>query len=119
MLSIALGVPQHLPPPGTIPGDPVRTFFPHCLGGMENATKFHSDLAFLLVSLEKAIADEIVSGLAMVWVHPYQACIPTLDDAVKKLTLLTTSHENWAYIFVQLNKDANMFPSLRKVTLVL
>ena len=49
-------------------------------------------------------------GLAVVWVHPYQACIPTLNGAVKKLTLLTTSNENWAYSFVQLNKDAQHVP---------
>ena len=46
----------------------------------------------------------MVFGPAIVWVHPYQAHIPTLDEAAKKLTLLTTS-ENWAYAFVQLNED--------------
>ena len=60
----------------------------------------------------------MVFRLAVVWVHPYQAHVPTLDEVVKKLTLLTTSGKNWAYAFLWFNKDAQMFPSLRKVTLV-
>ena len=103
MPSIALGVPQHLPPPGPIPAhphDPARAFSSHWLRAMGDAKKLHSDLAFFLVSPEKAIVGEMVFGLAMVWVHPYQACIPTLDEVARKLTLLTTSCENWAYTFV-------------------
>ena len=46
----------------------------------------------------------------MVWVHPYQACIPTLDEAAGKLALLTTSHENWAYAFVRFNEDTQHVP---------
>ena len=48
--------------------------------------------------------------LGMVWPHPYQACISSLDEAVKKLTLLTTSSGNWAYTFVQFNNDAQHVP---------
>ena len=47
---------------------------------------------------------------AMVWVHPYQACIPTLDEAARKLTLLTASCENWAYAVVRFNEDAQNVP---------
>ena len=68
--------------------------------------KFCSDLAYLLVLAKKATKGEMVFGLAVVWVHPYQACIPTLDEAARKLTLLITSHENWAYTFVRFNEDA-------------
>ena len=99
--------------PGTIPGhpgDPARAFFPHWLRGMGDAKKFCNDLAFLLIFSERAIAEEMVFGLAVVWVHPYQAHIPTLDEAARKLTLFTTSHENWAYTFVQFNKDAQHVP---------
>ena len=49
-------------------------------------------------------------GLAMVWVHPFQACVSTLDEAVKKLTLLSISGENWVYTFVQFNEDAQHVP---------
>ena len=48
--------------------------------------------------------------LAVVWVHPYQAHIPTLDEAARKHVLLTTSHENWAYTFVRFNKDTQCVP---------
>ena len=77
---------------------------------MGNAKKFHSDLAFVLVLAKKATKEEMVFGLAMVWVHPYQTCIPTLDEVVRNLTLLTTSHENWACAFVQFNVDAQHVP---------
>ena len=75
------------------PGDPVRAFFPHWVRGMGNTKKFHSDLAYLLVSPKKATEEEMMFRLAVVWVHPYQAHIPTWDEVVRKLTLLTTSHE--------------------------
>ena len=57
---------------------------------------------------------EIVFGFAVVWVYPCQAHIPTLDEAVRKLALLTTSSANWAYAFVRFNKDAQHIPLPRK-----
>ena len=57
---------------------------------------------------------EVVIGLPVVWVHPYQACVPTIDEAVRKLTLLTTSGENWAYAFMQLNGDSQYVPLPKK-----
>ena len=66
-----------------------------------NAKRFHSDLAHLLVLPEKATKEEMMLRLAVVWVHPYQAHIPTLDEALRTLTLLTTSCENWAYVSVK------------------
>ena len=53
---------------------------------------------------------EVVFGLAIVAVHPYQASIPTLDEAARKLTLLTTFGKNLAYAFVWLNGDAQHVP---------
>ena len=94
MLSIALGMPQHLPPPGTIPGDPAELSSLTCSGAFGDAKKFHNVLAILLISPKKAIMGEMVFGFAMVWLHPYQACISTLDEVAKKLTLLTTPSEN-------------------------
>ena len=49
-------------------------------------------------------------GLSMVWVHSYQAHVSTMDEVAKKLTLLTTSGENWAYTFVQFNEDTQHVP---------
>ena len=45
-------------------------------------------------------------GLATVQAHPQQAGVPSLDEAANKLTLLINLGDNWAYTFVQLNKDA-------------
>ena len=72
--------------------------------------KFCSDLAFLLILPKRVIVGEMVFGLAIVWVHPYQAHIPILDEVAKRLSLLTTSSNNWAYAFVQLNNDAQHVP---------
>ena len=49
-------------------------------------------------------------GLAMVWAHLFQACLSSLHEVVKKLTLLLNSSDNWAYTFVQLNEDAQHVP---------
>ena len=52
----------------------------------------------------------MVFGLALMWVYPYQAHVPIMDEAVRKHTLLTTSSKNWAYAFVWFNKDAQHVP---------
>ena len=52
--------------------------------------------------------------LVMLWVHPYQACLPSLDEAVKKLTLLTNLGDNWAYAFVWPKGDAQHAPLPRE-----
>ena len=46
-------------------------------------------------------------GLAMVWVHPYQARVSTIHNVVRKLTLLPSAGPNWPYTFVQFNGDAH------------
>ena len=45
--------------------------------------RFCSDVAFLLILPKEGIAGERVYGLAMVWGHPYQARVSTIDDATK------------------------------------
>ena len=79
-------------------------------GAWVNSKKFGSDLVYLLVSPQKANKEEMVFRLAMVWVHPYQVHVPTLDEMVRKLTLFTASHENWAYAFVRFNEDTQHIP---------
>ena len=49
-------------------------------------------------------------GLAMVWVHPYQARVSTIDGAVRKLTLFASTMPNWLYAFVWPNGDAHHVP---------
>ena len=50
--------------------------------------KFHSDIAFLLVLPKEGAAEEKTYGLAMMWVHPYQARVSTIEEAIKQLTQL-------------------------------
>ena len=72
--------------------------------------KFWGNMAFLLIAPKKTIKGEMAFRLAMVWVHPYQACLSFLDEVAKKLTLLINLSNNWAYAFVQLNRDAQHVP---------
>ena len=58
-------------------------------------------MVFLMIVPVKTIKGEMAFGLA-VWAHPYQAQLPFLDEAVKKLTLLINLGNNWAYAFVWL-----------------
>ena len=71
-------------------------------------------MAFLLILPEEGVVGERAYGLTMMWVHPCQARIPTLDEAVKKLTLLTSSSSNWPYTFVHFNGDAHHVPLLKE-----
>ena len=72
--------------------------------------RFCSDVAFLLILPKEGIAGERVYGLTMVWVHPYQARVSIIDDAVRKLTLLASSRSDWPYMFVQFNGDTCHMP---------
>ena len=112
MLSIALGVPQHLPPPETIQVTQLTLpeLLPSLAQGHGVMPKILQQLGILIISPKKSIVGEMVIRLTVVWVHPYQAHISTLDEAVKKLALLTTSGQNWAYAFVWFNKDAQQVP---------
>ena len=72
--------------------------------------RFHSDMTFLLILPKEDFSGERVYGLAMVWVHPYQARVSTIEDAAKKLILLASAGPNWPYAFVQFNGDACHMP---------
>ena len=78
--------------------------------GAWDVEKFWGDLAFLLIAPKKTIQGEVAFSLTVVWTHPYQACLCSLDEAVKKLALLVNSGNNWAYTFVWLNEDAQHVP---------
>ena len=62
--------------------------------------RFCSDIAFLLILPEEGITGERLYGLAMVWVYPYQARVPTIEDAAKKLILIASAGPNWPSAFV-------------------
>ena len=49
-------------------------------------------------------------GLSMIWVHLYQARVPTIREAVKLLTLLPSTGSDCPYALVWLNEDAHHVP---------
>ena len=65
-----------------------------CLLAWGDPKRFHSNVAFLLILPEGGIVGERVYRLAMVWVHPYKARVSTIDDTVRKLTLLASAGPN-------------------------
>ena len=46
----------------------------------------------------------------MVWVHPYQGRVSTVDNVAKQLPQLTSTGPNWPYALVQLNRDTCHVP---------
>ena len=72
--------------------------------------KFHSDVAFLLVLPKEGVVEERVYGLTMMWVHPFQARVSTIDEVAKQLTQLAPIGPIWPYALVQLNGDAHHVP---------
>ena len=53
-------------------------------------------------------------GLSMMWVHPYQARVSTMEEGVKQLTPLISTGPDWSHTLVQLNGDAHHEPLPRK-----
>ena len=51
-----------------------------------------------------------VYGLSMMWVHPYQARVSTMEEGVKQLTPLISTGPDWPYALVQFNGDAHHVP---------
>ena len=68
-----------------------------------------SDMAYLLAP-NQAVEEERRLRLVAVWTHPCQAHLPSLDEMVRKFTLLINTGEDWAYAFMQLNEDSQHFP---------
>ena len=53
--------------------------------------KFCNDIAFLLVSAEGEVTGDRMYGLSTVWVNPYQARVPIVEEAVRELATLVCS----------------------------
>ena len=53
-------------------------------------------------------------GISMVWVNPYQARVPTVEEVVKQLTALVSSGPDWPDTLVQLNGDTCHAPLPRE-----
>ena len=103
------GVLKHLPP---LPSFQVaQVTWPELsalshAGAWGDQEKPQHDMAFL----GKMVGREMVLRLVMVWMHPHQACLSSLDEVVRKHTLLIDLGDNWAYVFVQLNENAQHIP---------
>ena len=80
-------------------------------GDME---KFKSNVTFLLILTGECTVGDRVFGLSTMWVHPYQARAPTMEEAVKQLTPLVSTGPNWSYALVWLNGDAHHVPLPRE-----
>ena len=109
----AVGILWYLSLPVMIPGeryDLVRALSPLPCRGVGR----HREVPMLYgISLDSARQDhqwEMAFGLAMMWAHPHQAHLPSLDEVVRKLTLLIDIGDNWVYTFVQLNEGTLHVP---------
>ena len=67
--------------------------------------KFHSNIAYLLVSTKDGAMSDRVYGLSTIWVNLCQARVSTVEEAVRLLTALVSSGPNWPYTLVWLNRD--------------
>ena len=72
--------------------------------------RFKSKVTFLLILIRGCTEGDKVFGLAMIWVHLYQARSPTMGEAVKLLTLLPSPGSKCPYTLVQFNGDAHHAP---------
>ena len=107
------GTPQHLFALTVVqhcPSDPVRANLPYPPEGMGWCRKFCSNIPFLLVLPKEGVARERMYGLAIVWVHPYQARISTIDSTAKQLAQLASTGPNWPYALVLHNGDTCHVP---------
>ena len=75
----------------------------------EDAQKPCHDIAYLLVWVEDTKRDRCYS-ISLVWVHPDQVRVATMEEAVKKLTTFTSSGADWPYALAQLCKDPHNAP---------
>ena len=77
--------------------------------GLGNTQKPHHDIAYLLIWVEDTKRDRHYS-ISLVWVHPDQVRVATMEEAVEKLTTFTSSGANWPYALAQLCKDPHHAP---------
>ena len=60
-----------------------------CQKAWGDADKFCSDITFLLILPKESKVEERTYGLDMVWVHPYQVRVSTIEETIKQLDQLT------------------------------
>ena len=79
-----------------------------------DAEKFCSGISYLLVLTEEGAAKDRIYGLSTIWVNPYHARVPTMEEVVKQLTALVPMGSNWPYALVFLNGDTCHVPLTRE-----
>ena len=79
-------------------------------GGWGNPKKQSHSMAYLLLASSQEVGEEERFGLAGMWVHPNQILLPSLEETVKKLTLLISTKEDWYYALVWVNEDMQHLP---------
>ena len=72
--------------------------------------KLHHDITFLLVWAEEEVTGARNYGLLSVLVNPSQARVPSMEEAVGKLTACASSGPNWPYALVQLHEGTCHVP---------
>ena len=72
--------------------------------------RFKSNVAFLLISTRGCTEGDKVFGLAPIWVYPFQARAPTIEEVVKLLTPLLSTGSGCPYALVWFNGDAHHVP---------
>ena len=66
-------------------------------------------MAYLLVQVEDVMQGRWY-GISLVWVHPNQVRVATIEEAVDSLTTYTSSGVNWPYALAQLCEDPHHAP---------
>ena len=67
-------------------------------------------MAYLLLAPAQEAEEERRFGLVVVWVHPSQTLLPSLEEVVRKLTLLINTKEDWPYTFAWVCEDLQHIP---------
>ena len=75
-----------------------------------NPKKPKLSMAYLLIVPGQAVEEERTFGLVTIWVHPCKTLLSLLEEAAKKVTLLTNTTGDWPYSFVQLCEDSQHIP---------
>ena len=71
-------------------------------------------MAYISIVPGKIIKGDMAFMLAMVWAHPHQAPLSSLDVMARKLPLLINIGDIWAYTFMQLNEGILHVPLSNK-----
>ena len=72
--------------------------------------KLCHNITFLLVQAEEEVTGDRNYGLLTIWVNPSQVRVPSMEEAVGKLTAWASTGPNWPYALVQLHEGTCHVP---------